>query len=82
MLPRFCLVSETQNVFSFAVPDGGAGDGGDGDGGDGDGGDNIITSHLHMRAPLATGSKRKRPFPMFVSLTSYRTCGWLSWYLW
>ena len=27
MLPRFCLVSETQNVFSFAVPDGGGGDG-------------------------------------------------------
>ena len=31
MLPRFCLVSETQNVFSFAVPDGGGGDGGGGD---------------------------------------------------
>ena len=45
MLPRFCLVSETQNVFSFAVPDGDAGDGGDagvgdGDGGGADGGDN------------------------------------------
>ena len=45
MLPRFCLVSETQNVFSFAVPDGGAGGGGDGGvgdrgGADGDGGDN------------------------------------------
>ena len=39
MLPRFCLVSETQNVFSFAVPDGGAGGGGDGGGEEDDGDD-------------------------------------------